>query len=383
MSRRYTLKSVNWELTRQNDEDSLHEAPCTDISPEEELTTGECLKVIDEMGQTGVEVVCIQGGPIFFRKDWETLAQALVDKGIKLALISGGSGIKAHIPKLKQYFKGVAITLEGPQSIHDMIRQKSGAFENAVDSIVCLNEAGIHTGVITTVSNHNIEALDSLGAIISEVCPGDWLIRTTLSSGAMKRPGYESFTVPPADVVILIKTISDFRKKHNLKVNAGCDIGYYTEEENIRPAPWAGCTGGIWSLGITAAGGITTCLALPDELGEGNVREVPLPALWGDPGAFACNRAFNPESMSGYCRVCEHSFTCGCGCIASAIASTNSRFDNFYCFERVTKEFKFWRDHPDGGHTAMQPALRSRLAQDELFKIMQELTENRKKLSDN
>lgn len=379
----FQLKSTTWEWTAQTDEDSLHEGFNVSFAPEQELTTQEALGLIEQLAGLGCQSVCVQGGPITLRRDWEILATALVSHGINLALISNGCGIKENLARIKEYFKGVAITIEGSAGVHDMIKQKSGSFDRAIEALVSLSDAGVYAGVISTISNHNIEELENIRAIVGELGVKDWLIRTTLSSGAMKRPGYESYTLPPADIILLIKHISDFRVGYGMNVNAGCDIGYFAEEKNIRREPWSGCTGGIWTLGIESTGNVKMCPALPDEFLEGNIRDIALTELWNNSGAFSLNRNFNPEKMSGFCRVCEHSFSCACGCIASAYASTDSRYDNIYCFERIAKEYRFVSDHPGGGNVPMDPRIRSRLAKEELFRILQDLADKKGTRTDN
>jgi radical SAM protein with 4Fe4S-binding SPASM domain len=372
----YQLKSINWEWTLESDEDSLHGPPA---DGQEDLTTEQMMKVVDDLGALGCEMASIGGGNIFLRSDWEKIAKAMLDKGIKMALMSSGEGIRENIAKIPQYFKGVGITIEGTAGTHDTIKQKSGSFERAVDAIKALKDAGVYTGVVTTISNMNITEMETMYSLVKELAPKDWLVRTTMSSGALRRPGFESYTIPPADLIILIKYISDYNRHKELTVAAGCDIGYYAEEEYLRREPWRGCISGIWTAALESCGNVKPCLCLPDEFIEGNVKETSLSSIWSSADSFSSSRHFNPEYMSGYCRVCQNSYTCGCGCIGSAFASTGSRYDNIYCFECLTKEFRFMAEHPEGGKTLQSLTERSKTAKEELFTIYRELADRKNK----
>lgn len=309
------------------------------------------------------------------RSDWETLARAAVERGMALVLVCDGAGLREHEERLRGYFQGISVRLEGTASTHDLIQQRSGSFERAVDGLQALAQAGIPCGVITTVSNHNIGDLDAIRAVVQEMGVGDWLVRMTFASGALRRPGHAAYTLPPGDVLTLIKYISDLRKTTGMGVVAGCDIGYNVEEMSLRPAPWAGCPAGIWSACIESNGNVKGCACLPDEFLEGNVRDEVLADIWGDPARFAYNRRFDPQQMTGYCRVCPHSYTCGCGCVGSAWASTGTRFDNIYCYQRLAHEMEFIRSHPDGGTAHASELLdNAHATRDELFRIFRALS---------
>ena len=171
-----------------------------------------------------------------------------------------------------------------------------------------------------------------------EVGASDWLIRTTLASGAAKRPDYASYTVLPWDLVYLVSFIDQANHGDGLRVSAGCDIGYAEKEGRIRTQPWSGCPAGIWSAGIEWNGNVKGCLCLPDDFIEGNVRKQGIADIWRNPQGFSYNRAFDPDAMTGPCRTCPHAFSCACGCIGAALASTGTRYDNLYCVQRVAQE---------------------------------------------
>lgn len=118
------------------------------------------------------------------------------------------------------------------------------------------------------------------------------------------------------------------------------DIGYYTKKDmEIRKAcageedwGWAGCHAGKSVLGIRANGDISGCLSIRDDsFIEDNIRRVPLKEIWTRPGAFAWNREFKLEKMTGFCRVCQFNTKCKGGCGGAKISFNNSIYENRYC----------------------------------------------------
>ena len=67
--------------------------------------------------------------------------------------------------------------------------------------------------------------------------------------------------------------------------------------------------------GIDSTGNVRGCEALYDSrFIEGNLRDLPLDEIWGNPNAFAYNRAFTLEKLTGICSTCEVRGRCAGGC---------------------------------------------------------------------
>jgi radical SAM protein with 4Fe4S-binding SPASM domain len=344
--RSFRLNAFSWQWTAKTDEDSLHESFSYTGIPKKELNSRQALACVDDLAALGCEKVCISGGPIFYRPDWADLARALVDKGIQLSLISDGNGFPAYAPHIAPYVKGVAVTLEGTQNTHDMIKRRSGSFERAVAAIRGLKERGVSTAVITTLSLYNLPEIDSIALIVKDLDAAPWVVRLTFSSGASMRQGFESYTVAPGAVLEIVRYLAHYRNKMGLAVQVGCDIGYFAEDAVLRPQGWSGCTAGIWSAALDCNGNVKGCLSMPDELSEGTVRKRRLTDIWNSKESFRYNRVLDPEDLSGYCRVCDYVYQCACGCPVSALASTGSRYDNLYCYQRLTREADFLMSLP-------------------------------------
>ena len=120
----------------------------------------------------------------------------------------------------------------------------------------------------------------------------------------------------PAEV---IRFVERHRDRAPFMLGAADNVGYFTEEEpGLRGADGAcfqGCRAGISAIGIDSVGNIRGCESMYDErFIEGNLRQRRLRDIWEDPEAFAYNRRFTPELLTGDCARCRMGPWCAGGC---------------------------------------------------------------------
>ena len=97
----------------------------------------------DQLAELGCRRTALIGGEVFMRRDWSVIAKALTDRGISVPIVSNGFLFTdALIGELKQAgIESVAISLDGPEGIHDRFRQE-GSFQRAVRAIDELSAGG-------------------------------------------------------------------------------------------------------------------------------------------------------------------------------------------------------------------------------------------------
>ena len=120
----------------------------------------------------------------------------------------------------------------------------------------------------------------------------------------------------PAEV---IRFVESHRDRAPFMLGAADNVGYFTEKEpGLRGADGAcfqGCRAGISAIGIDSVGNIRGCESMYDErFIEGNLRQRRLRDIWEDPEAFAYNRRFTPELLTGDCARCRMGPWCAGGC---------------------------------------------------------------------
>jgi radical SAM protein with 4Fe4S-binding SPASM domain len=150
--------------------------------------------------------------------------------------------------------------------------------------------------------------------------------------------GKQEYLLDPAKVGDITGFIGEKRRRGELRIYAGDDVGYFDENEiYIRSLPgtisvWNGCKAGIKVVGIDSTGNVKGCESIySDQFIEGNLRKEPLEAIWTKEGNFAYNRNFDPSMLRGECAQCDKGRICRGGCRGSNYFSSGSLFESRYC----------------------------------------------------
>jgi radical SAM protein with 4Fe4S-binding SPASM domain len=137
------------------------------MSPED-LTTRECLRIVDQLGDFAPLILVLSGGEPLWRRDVFEIASHAVSKGLRVALATNGTLVDdAMAERIKEAgIVRVSISLDGAdRATHDDFRGHDGAFDAAVGGIRCLQAIGLSTQINTTVSRHNAHQLADLVAL--------------------------------------------------------------------------------------------------------------------------------------------------------------------------------------------------------------------------
>ena len=150
----------------------------------------------------------------------------------------------------------------------------------------------------------------------------------------------------PSDLPRLVAFIREYRNRSDLGVGTADNVGYFggcedvTRHRHGQQRFWTGCSAGLQTLGVTSDGGVLGCLSFPAEPPwiEGYVTERPLAEIWNDESAFAYNRRFTRDQLSGGCADCRYALLCRGGCLSSNLGYTGKVGENPYCLERVSSD---------------------------------------------
>lgn len=309
----------------------------------DELETQELLDAVDDAASLGAQEACILGGEPLLASDWQAVAAACGERGMRVVLITNGwfvdpaaiAGFKA-VPGLDR----IGVSLDGAHAeVHDGIRGVRGSFRRAIEAMRSLRDAGFEVGAITTLSRDNVGELPALGDLLVDQNI-TWQIQTaSFHGGRFSR----DLVISEREFYGVGVFISECRKRYpasRLPVCGSHDIGYFSDRLGYTGElpGWTGCAAGVHTVAIESAGGVKGCLALGDGSVEGNLRERRLRDLWQDPRRFARNRLFSAELLEGSCRGCEHGQECRGGCMSQAHSLTGSVYWDPYCFHRLERE---------------------------------------------
>ncbi|WP_297570631.1 putative heme d1 biosynthesis radical SAM protein NirJ1 [uncultured Anaerovibrio sp.] len=131
---------------------------------QDELTTDEAKRFIDDLADFKVPVLLFSGGEPLIRPDFFELAQYAKEKGLRPTLSTNGTLITREVAqKIKDIGVGyVGISLDGLQDVNDKFRGQAGAYEKAMAGIQNCVAVGQRVGLRFTINHHNIQELDNI-----------------------------------------------------------------------------------------------------------------------------------------------------------------------------------------------------------------------------
>ncbi len=309
----WPLRSCVWELTLACFFRCAYCGSHGGSARENELTTEECLGVVEALSDLGCKRVSLIGGEVFLRSGWEKIAGALTRRGIAVCIITNGFGMDAaRLEALRSVgVESVAVSLDGPARVHDAFRQP-GSFRAAVSAIRALADAGIPVSVVSALRADNAPLLDEFFETLRQLPLAAWQLQACSPMGNACRNGLRTDfdAARVLDFVRRVRTVAPF------PVGIADNIGYFTEDDALlRGGPFPGCSAGLTAVGIDSVGNVRGCESMYDDrFIEGNLRERSLREIWEDPDAFAYNRKFKPSMLTGRCASCDFGGRCAGGC---------------------------------------------------------------------
>ena len=129
-----------------------------------ELTTEEAKRFIDDLADFHVPVLLFSGGEPLIRQDFFELAEYAQQKGVRPTLSTNGTLITREVAqRIKDIGVGyVGISLDGLQDVNDKFRGVDGAFVKAMEGIQNCVAVGQRVGLRFTINHHNIQELDNI-----------------------------------------------------------------------------------------------------------------------------------------------------------------------------------------------------------------------------
>ncbi|MBF0474418.1 MAG: 12,18-didecarboxysiroheme deacetylase [Deltaproteobacteria bacterium] len=135
-----------------------------------ELTTAEGKRLLDDLADFGAPVVLFSGGEPLIRPDLIELCDYAVGKGMRAVISTNGTLITAEIAmRLKDVgLSYVGISLDGMEQINDKFRGVAGAFQAAMVGIKNCQAAGIKVGLRFTINRMNADQVPAIFDLIEE-----------------------------------------------------------------------------------------------------------------------------------------------------------------------------------------------------------------------
>jgi radical SAM protein with 4Fe4S-binding SPASM domain len=333
-----------WEITLACDLACRHCGSRAGRARPDELSSAECLDLVQQMAALGVREITLIGGEAYLRPDWLEIVREIRAQGITPTMTSGGRGIDAALASdaAAAGLAGVSISLDGIAETHDRLRGVKGSHARALAALDHLRSAGIPVTVNTQINRLSMPELPEVLETLATHGAHSWQIQLTVPMGrAADEP---EVLLQPYDLLALfpaLRMLAERCKTLGVRLLPGNNVGYFgPHEAALRSYMINGhassCMAGQLTLGIEADGTIKGCPSLPTVAwGGGNIRDASLLDIWERAGPLRYTRDRTVDDLWGYCRDCYYADTCRAGCTWTSDVFFGRPGNNPYCHHRA------------------------------------------------
>ncbi len=341
---RYRPIYAVWEITLACDLACRHCGSRAGRDRPDELSTEECLDLVDQMADLGVKEVSLIGGEAYLRDDWVDILRRIRSHGMMALLTTGGRGLDPERCRAaaEAGLQSASVSIDGREATHDRLRGVKGSHASAMQAFDNLRAAGVKVSANTQINRLSMPEMPWILEDIIAAGVHSWQIQLTVAMGrAADEP---DVLLQPYDLLELFPMLGDLKKRCDeagVRVWPGNNIGYFGPYESVLRGTMprghmASCGAGRATLGIEADGAIKGCPSLPTEAWTGgNIRDASLRDIWERAEPLRYTRDRTVEDLWGYCRTCYYADVCRAGCTWTSFVLFGRAGNNPYCHHRA------------------------------------------------
>lgn len=319
---------IGWEITSYCNLKCPHCFSAAAVRPYNEVSTGDCKRIIESMAHIGVGMIGWTGGEPLLRDDLEELIAYARQLGIKSSITTNGVLLdEKRAISLKQAGNRVMqISLDGstPEKSHAMRLTTDEEFHKIIEAIDICRRLDMRLFIATLIGEENLD--DAADMINLAKRKGLDTIRFCGFTPVGRGKGKDikarlDFDERLGDLLTFIENT-----QRDPEIMAMYDPGFgptppgYTFHE---------CVAGTGTFYLKANGNVYPCTSLLHrDFVVGNINERPLEEIWNDP---AMERVANipRENIHGPCRDCDNFRRCHGACRGAAFAHTGDLYASF------------------------------------------------------
>ena len=332
-----------WELTLACDQKCMHCGPRAGQRRPHELSTEECLRVVQELAELGCGEVVLIGGEAYLRNDFILIIRAIRSAGMSCTMTTGGLNLSEErvAAMIEAGVSGVTVSIDGLAATHDAIRGVPGSWDSAFAALRRVRAAGGKIACNTQINRRTRGELAPLLELIAAEGVHSWQLQITVPHG--NAADHPDLILQPYDFLELfteLEPVIDRCEALGVRLWPANNLGYFGPlERRLRKAlrtHWRGCSAGVTTLGLDSDGGVKNCPSLggPVNVG-GNWREHSLREVWQQSYQLGYIRNRTRDDLWGYCRECYYADTCMAGCTAASEPLLGRPGNNPFCHHRA------------------------------------------------
>lgn len=332
-SRENNVRMIAWEVTRSCNLNCKHCRAASHRGPYQgELSTGQCLRLIDDIAGVSKPVIILTGGEPLLRPDIFELAAYGTQKGLRMVMATNGTLVDETTARkmIKSGIQRVSISIDGKDAkSHDAFRGEKGAFSGTMRGIDAMKSIRMEFQINTTITTANLHQIKDIHDLALKIGAAAHHIFLLVPTGRGKDLAQQAITATDYE-----ETLMWFHQESmtcEIQLKATCAPHYFrimhqNKPKGEKPIKKAGghfhestrgCLGGITFCFISHVGQVQPCGYL--ELDCGNVQKESFAKIWEKSEVFRNLRDYS--KYGGKCGRCEFIKVCG-GCRARAYEAT-------------------------------------------------------------
>jgi heme b synthase len=343
---------IAWEVTKTCSLNCRHcRAHAADRSFENEFTTEECYKVLDNVASFSSPIIILTGGEPMAREDIFEIARYGTDLGLKMVMAPCGLLMDRENTRkmIDSGIKRISLSLDGAdRETHDSFRGVDGAFNAVIRAAGLAREAGLEFQINTTVTKLNYKQLDRIVELTMELGAVSYHPFLLVPTGRGEELG--EYEIDPEEYEDVLNWFYEKSLEVPIQLKPTCAPHYYrifrqrekqagrtvSVQTHGMAAMSKGCLGGQGFAFISNIGKVQICGFLDVEAGDVRAAGYNFKSIWETSPLFLEMRDL--DGYNGKCGICEYRRFCG-GCRARAYAATGDYLaPEPYCvYEPVTK----------------------------------------------
>lgn len=300
--------NVTWEMTFACNLSCIHCVSDSGPKREGELTTEQCMQVIDTMAGMKVFQFNIGGGEPFIREDFLDLMEYAHEKGIVTCISTNGTLIDREVARrLDKDMVYIQVSMDGatPES-NDAIRGK-GSFRRALRALECLRNRGIEVSINTVLTKLSFPELDLINDLAGSY--GAKLRVSRFRPSGRGKKSWDRLNVSREQMVVFSSWLSE-----HMGVSTG-DSFFSVTAEDRRSLGLNMCGACKLTCCVSPLGEVYPCAFLQEkDFLSGKLPESSFPLIWEHSPVFESFRRLEIKS----CESCNRFDYCHGGCPAIA-----------------------------------------------------------------
>ena len=277
----------------------------------DQMSTQQVTRVMEIIRHDAkVPSVSLTGGEPTLRLDLEELIAAAQAMGLRTNLITNGTQLAGNDRAARFRAAGLIsaqVSLEGPtRDIHDNLTGVGGSYEQTLEGLRCLRQAGIHTHTNTTINALNADRMEDLVRLVADLGIARMSANMVIPTGSAAD---RTIQVPYSQVGEIVLRVRQAARRY------GVEFLWYSPTpmclfnplaEGLGNKSCAACDG---LLSVSPTGDVLPCSSYP--LPVGNLLAQGFAQVWHSARAsFFRRKDYAPTECAG----CEDFGACAGGC---------------------------------------------------------------------